>query len=151
MPTDKEEGHYNRLIEAKVSELHGKKGLYSDSFYTAEEFWNIYDKKAYDALKQKYDPQAQAEESVREMREKKIGQEVARTVSFGATRYHKGHPCICKDAPCDFMLIGRIKPGFVLGILPRIRVVKKIARRHLFGFFFSAIVVAVPYNYGVYN
>jgi FAD/FMN-containing dehydrogenase len=53
--TDKEEGHYNRVIEAKVSELHGKKGLYSDSFYTEEEFWKIYDKHAYDAVKQKYD------------------------------------------------------------------------------------------------
>ncbi|HUC31401.1 MAG TPA: FAD-binding oxidoreductase [Candidatus Paceibacterota bacterium] len=55
--TEKEEGHYNRLIEKKVSALEGKKGLYSDSFYTEEEFWKIYDKKAYDALKQKYDPQ----------------------------------------------------------------------------------------------
>jgi FAD/FMN-containing dehydrogenase len=54
--TDKEEGHYNRLIEAKVSELQGKKGLYSDSYYTQEEFWNIYDKNTYGALKQKYDP-----------------------------------------------------------------------------------------------
>jgi FAD/FMN-containing dehydrogenase len=57
VPTDKEAGHYNRLVEAKVSELHGKKGLYSDSYYTEEAFWNIYDKKTYDALKQKYDPQ----------------------------------------------------------------------------------------------
>jgi FAD/FMN-containing dehydrogenase len=57
VPTDKEEGHYNRLIEKKVSELHGKKGLYSDSYYPKEEFWKIYDKDTYDALKQKYDPQ----------------------------------------------------------------------------------------------
>jgi FAD/FMN-containing dehydrogenase len=57
VPTDKEEGHYNRLVEAKVSELHGKKGLYSDSYYSEEEFWNIYDKNVYGALKQKYDPQ----------------------------------------------------------------------------------------------
>jgi FAD/FMN-containing dehydrogenase len=57
VPTEKEEGHYNRLVETKVSELHGKKGLYSDSYYTPEEFWGIYDKNTYDALKQKYDPQ----------------------------------------------------------------------------------------------
>ncbi len=57
VPTDKEDGYYNRIIEAKVSELNGKKGLYSDSFYTPEEFWRIYDKDVYDALKQKYDPQ----------------------------------------------------------------------------------------------
>ena len=57
VPTKKENGHYNRLVEAKVSELNGKKGLYSDSYYTREEFWKIYDKTTYDALKQKYDPQ----------------------------------------------------------------------------------------------
>jgi FAD/FMN-containing dehydrogenase len=57
VPTKKEDGYYNRMIEEKVSELQGKKGLYSDSFYSPEKFWNIYDKKTYDALKQKYDPQ----------------------------------------------------------------------------------------------
>jgi FAD/FMN-containing dehydrogenase len=57
VPTNKEAGHYNRLVEAKVAELHGRKGLYSDSYYTEKEFWNIYDKKTYSALKQKYDPQ----------------------------------------------------------------------------------------------
>jgi FAD/FMN-containing dehydrogenase len=57
VPTKKEQGYYNRLIEEKVSELHGKKSLYSDSFYTQEQFWNIYDKQTYEALKQKYDPQ----------------------------------------------------------------------------------------------
>ena len=54
--TDKKEGYYNRLVESKVSELQGKKGLYSDSFYSKEEFWSIYDKSLYDGLKQKYDP-----------------------------------------------------------------------------------------------
>lgn len=57
VPTKKEPGHYNRLVEAKVSELEGRKGLYSDSYYTEQEFWKIYDKNSYDALKQKYDPQ----------------------------------------------------------------------------------------------
>lgn len=57
VPTTKEPGYYNRLVEAKVSALHGKKGLYSDSYYPPEEFWNIYDKTTYDGLKQKYDPQ----------------------------------------------------------------------------------------------
>jgi FAD/FMN-containing dehydrogenase len=62
VPTEKEEGHYNRLVEKKVSELHGKKGLYSDSYYTEEEFWKIYDKNIYGALKQKYDPQKKLED-----------------------------------------------------------------------------------------
>ena len=49
-------GHYNRQIERKVAELGGMKSLYSDSFYTPEEFWAIYNRPAYDALKVKYDP-----------------------------------------------------------------------------------------------
>jgi FAD/FMN-containing dehydrogenase len=57
VPTDKDPGYHNRLVEAKVTELHGRKGLYSDSYYTEDEFWKIYDRPAYDALKQKYDPQ----------------------------------------------------------------------------------------------
>lgn len=56
IPSDQPPGYYNRLIEAKVTELGGKKSLYSDSYYTAEEFWSIFDKPKYDTLKQKYDP-----------------------------------------------------------------------------------------------
>jgi len=49
-------GHFNRLIERKLTELGGIKSLYSDSFYEADEFWAIFDKPAYDRLKAKYDP-----------------------------------------------------------------------------------------------
>jgi FAD/FMN-containing dehydrogenase len=49
-------GHFNRLIERKVQELGGIKSLYSDSYFPENEFWAIYDKTAYDALKKKYDP-----------------------------------------------------------------------------------------------
>ena len=49
-------GHWNRLIERKVVELGGWKGLYSDSYYTPEEFWHIFDHQAYSALKARYDP-----------------------------------------------------------------------------------------------
>jgi FAD/FMN-containing dehydrogenase len=49
-------GHFNRLIERKVQELGGIKSLYSDSYFPEDEFWAIYDKNAYDALKKKYDP-----------------------------------------------------------------------------------------------
>lgn len=51
------EGHYNRVIEAKVIELGGMKSLYSDSFFTPEQFWRIYNKPRYEQLKAKYDPQ----------------------------------------------------------------------------------------------
>jgi FAD/FMN-containing dehydrogenase len=50
-------GYYNRKVEAKVTELGGIKSLYSDSFFTPEEFWKIYNKPTYDQLKAKYDPQ----------------------------------------------------------------------------------------------
>ncbi len=55
--TKQPDGYYNRMVEKKVEELGGKKSLYSDSFYTPEEFWNIFDKPMYDQMKQKYDPQ----------------------------------------------------------------------------------------------
>ncbi|TMH68315.1 MAG: FAD-binding oxidoreductase, partial [Betaproteobacteria bacterium] len=50
-------GHFNRLIERKVAELGGIKSLYSDSYFTPEEFERYYGGAAYRALKAKYDPQ----------------------------------------------------------------------------------------------
>lgn len=56
LKSDFADGHYNRLIEKKTIELEGFKSLYSRSFYTDEQFWKIYDKRLYESLKQKYDP-----------------------------------------------------------------------------------------------
>ncbi|HEY6865248.1 MAG TPA: FAD-binding oxidoreductase [Burkholderiales bacterium] len=50
-------GWYNRMIERKVRELGGIKSLYSDSYYPEDEFWKIYNRPAYEALKKKYDPE----------------------------------------------------------------------------------------------
>jgi FAD/FMN-containing dehydrogenase len=50
------EGHFNRLIEHKLHELGGIKSLYSDSYFTPEEFWALYDGPTYEQLKSKYDP-----------------------------------------------------------------------------------------------
>ena len=47
-------GYYNRLVEAKVTELGGIKSLYSDAYFTPEAFWRIYNKSAYDRLRQRY-------------------------------------------------------------------------------------------------
>ncbi|WP_253772856.1 FAD-binding oxidoreductase [Goodfellowiella coeruleoviolacea] len=49
-------GSRNRAIERKVAELGGHKSLYSDSYYTAEDFWRHYNGEAYRSLKQHYDP-----------------------------------------------------------------------------------------------
>jgi len=49
-------GHFNRLIEAKVVELGGIKSLYSDSYFSEEEFERLYGGEPYKALKAKYDP-----------------------------------------------------------------------------------------------
>ena len=57
---DREErpaGYYNRKVEQKVAALGGIKSLYSDSYYPEDEFWRIYNKPSYDALKRRYDPQ----------------------------------------------------------------------------------------------
>jgi len=56
-PVRREPGHYNRKIERKVAELGGVKSLYSDSYYPEEEFWLLYNRPAYEALKARYDPQ----------------------------------------------------------------------------------------------
>jgi len=50
-------GYFNRQIERKVVELGGIKSLYSDSFFTPEEFQRCYGGEAYRRLKSKYDPQ----------------------------------------------------------------------------------------------
>jgi len=50
------DGFYNRAIERKVTELGGIKSLYSDSYFGEEEFWSIYDRDTYLALKRRYDP-----------------------------------------------------------------------------------------------
>lgn len=44
----------NRDIEHKTSELGGFKCLYAQAFYTEDEFWRIYDKEWYDAVRSKY-------------------------------------------------------------------------------------------------
>lgn len=44
----------NRNVENKVAELHGRKVLYAHAYYPKDEFWQIYDKKWYDALREKY-------------------------------------------------------------------------------------------------
>ncbi|KAL8761071.1 MAG: hypothetical protein Q9184_002777 [Pyrenodesmia sp. 2 TL-2023] len=44
----------NRDLEAKLVELGGGKALYAHTYYTEGEFWRIYDKQWYDALREKY-------------------------------------------------------------------------------------------------
>ena len=48
----------NKRIEQVVSELGGRKSLYSSSFYEPEEFWRTYNGDRYQVLKKEYDPQA---------------------------------------------------------------------------------------------
>ncbi len=57
VPSDHPNGFLNRLIERKTHEVGGFKSLYSDSFYTEEEFWQIHSKEAFSSLKKKYDPE----------------------------------------------------------------------------------------------
>jgi FAD/FMN-containing dehydrogenase len=49
-------GHFNRLIEREVRALGGIKSLYSDSYFSEQEFREIYAGEAYARLKQRYDP-----------------------------------------------------------------------------------------------
>jgi FAD/FMN-containing dehydrogenase len=56
VPAGATEGETNRRIEAKVGELDGHKSLYSDSFYTRDEFDGLYGGEAYHTVKKTYDP-----------------------------------------------------------------------------------------------
>ncbi|HUH93854.1 MAG TPA: FAD-binding oxidoreductase [Casimicrobiaceae bacterium] len=55
-PIERPPGYCNRKIERRVDALGGIKSLYSDSYFTPEEFWSVYDREAYQALKARYDP-----------------------------------------------------------------------------------------------
>lgn len=56
VPAGPAPGHTNRLIERKVSDLDGHKSLYSESFYSVEEFDALYGGEAYKTVKKTYDP-----------------------------------------------------------------------------------------------
>jgi DNA-binding transcriptional regulator GbsR (MarR family) len=56
LPTTKPDGYYNRLIEKKLAQMKVKKLLYSQCFYTEDEFWGTLDQQAYSKLKREYDP-----------------------------------------------------------------------------------------------
>ena len=55
LPPGAGDGHYNRLVEEEVTALGGRKGLYSSSFYSEEEFWALFNGPEYSRLKQEYD------------------------------------------------------------------------------------------------
>ena len=52
------EGAANRRIEHKVAELDGHKSLYSDAFYSREDFDALYGGADYRPAKRRYDPDA---------------------------------------------------------------------------------------------
>jgi len=56
VPVGETAGQTNRLIERAVGDLHGHKSLYSDSYYSPEEFDELYGGDAYRAVKARYDP-----------------------------------------------------------------------------------------------
>jgi len=56
VPAGDSEGATNRSIEAKVSALDGHKSLYSDSYYSRDEFDQLYGGETYNTVKKTYDP-----------------------------------------------------------------------------------------------
>ena len=54
--TEPSAGRVNRLIEAKVTALDGRKSLYSTAFYDRDTFWSIYGGSVYAGLKARFDP-----------------------------------------------------------------------------------------------
>ena len=58
VPAGPTPGFTNRRIEEKVAELDGHKSLYSESFFSPEEFDQLYGGEAYRTVKKTYDPQS---------------------------------------------------------------------------------------------
>jgi FAD/FMN-containing dehydrogenase len=56
VPVGSTEGETNRRIQRKVSELDGHKSLYSDAYYSPDEFDELYGGQTYRTVKQRYDP-----------------------------------------------------------------------------------------------
>ena len=56
VPVGDSEGATNRRIEAEVSALDGHKSLYSDSYYSRDEFDQLYGGETYNTVKKTYDP-----------------------------------------------------------------------------------------------
>ena len=52
----KDPEHYYKIIEKKLIEIGGIKTLISTNFYSEKEFWKIWNKKNYDLVKHKTDP-----------------------------------------------------------------------------------------------
>jgi FAD/FMN-containing dehydrogenase len=52
----RQDGDVNRAIENQVDAVGGHKSLYSDAYYTREDFAARYGRKTYAAVKQRYDP-----------------------------------------------------------------------------------------------
>ncbi len=50
------DGDVNRAIEQAVADHDGHKSLYSDAYYSPQEFWRSYGESAYRDAKRKYDP-----------------------------------------------------------------------------------------------
>lgn len=56
VPAGTPAGTVNRKIEAEVQRLGGHKSLYSESFYSREDFDRLYDTAGLDTLRERYDP-----------------------------------------------------------------------------------------------
>lgn len=57
LASDHEPGYFNRMIEERALELHGRKALYSTSYYNRETFWRICNHAGYSRLKATWDPE----------------------------------------------------------------------------------------------
>src|SRR5450631_1109860 len=56
IPAGGRDGEVNRLIERVVADHDGHKSLYSESYYSPEEFWALYGGAVYREVKTRYDP-----------------------------------------------------------------------------------------------
>lgn len=66
-----DDGMVNRRIEQVVTDLDGRKSLYSTAFYDRDTFWSIYGGDEYPELKRNYDPQGRLKDLFAKVVERK--------------------------------------------------------------------------------
>jgi delta24-sterol reductase len=110
----------NQKLELKLKELSGMKWLYAQVFYTEEEFWSLYDRPWYEALREKYDATTlpSVYEKVRTIADTKSSMRKAllriRPIGglYGVWRSFVGGNYLTPNKRSGFLII-----AFILGIL----------------------------------
>lgn len=93
----------NRRLDQKVQSLNGRKWLYAHAYYTADEFWDIYDRRCHDDIRAKYNaahlPNVYDKVKVDVAAEEKVRNDLGLLQCFGVFGHSVGSTAYTK--PCE--------------------------------------------------